>query len=572
MANFLRHRAGWSPNPRHTPIGSIELDQSHPLAAGLLGFYPLINDARSLTGTNNGTPTSSLTWSVGQVGPMLKPNPGYVNLGSTIAPTTAVTYVAWIVPQGTGNLYQSLVDRSNGASDYIELFWLNSSQLAAYARGSAAVQLDPSSSGVSPNSLWCIALTADASNLKLWLNGVQAGSVGSPGTMSTATSNTYIGNSPAVANRNFQGIISGVRIYNRALSQDHLAWVYNEPWADVRPVPQRRVFVVVTDNGATGSGVLGAVVGSGTASQVNTATASVAIGAVAAPGAASQANVATGTAAVGAFATDASAGVGNVAAGQATLGAVVATASASQTVVAIGVGALGPVVALGLVRPPSLIVSTLTIGGQPLTIGSAPIEVLAAGVTCSAAVSFGAIAASGTATQASAASGTVSLGAVAASAAASQANAASGTVTLGTIAASGVAVAGSAAIGTATLGPISATGSASQVNNASSSAILQALQVSGAASSGITAAGTILLGSLRVSATAGREVVATASPGLGFAALVAASQINVAVGETVVPALRASIAAIGIAPTVPANRRIVATSLRRIIEPGSQNA
>lgn len=249
MAQFIPHlhRAPWlAGDPRGVPSGPIELARDQPQARGLLGFWPLdpLNQARSLTERYHGTPTTVPTFGPSPTGSMIKTNPGYVSLGTGVAPTSGVTFLAWIVANALGGTYNSVIDRSNGSTDFIELMVTAAGKLAAFVRGSTAQQIDPAPTVLSLNRLYCIALTADAGGTKVFVNGTQDASTAAPGTMSSAGAvNTYIGNSPATTGRTFNGLIGGVRIYDRALAAAEIAGIYAEPWADVRPaadVPLRR--------------------------------------------------------------------------------------------------------------------------------------------------------------------------------------------------------------------------------------------------------------------------------------------------------------------------------------------
>lgn len=309
MALFTPHLhrlSDFSGSARASPTGPAELDRGHPFAQGLQGFFPLTAHTRALNVAETSGPgwlgslTAVPTFISGPMGGMMRTNnSGYCNLNNGYNPA-ATTVVAWVVPQGLANAYQGIVDR-NAPSNFISLFLKSNGKLACYVSNSVGTSLSYDGTGAAAaltvGNLYFLAMSYDSVvGLKSYVNAVLDGSFAASGTLNQAATPTYAGAEPGTSGRNFNGLMSGVRLYDRALSADMIRWMYNEPWDDFRPTPSlisRRVSVAnpTSFNGTVTYGETFA----GTLTEANPLTGGYSYGAETAAGTLTQADAFTAT-------------------------------------------------------------------------------------------------------------------------------------------------------------------------------------------------------------------------------------------------------------------------------------
>ena len=69
--------------------------------------------------------------------------------------------------------------------------------------------------------------TYDGTTLRIYVDGVLAGSTVAVGTIDATTLDSLIGVHNSLATNFFNGLLDDVRIYNRALSNDEIKQLYN---------------------------------------------------------------------------------------------------------------------------------------------------------------------------------------------------------------------------------------------------------------------------------------------------------------------------------------------------------
>ena len=67
-----------------------------------------------------------------------------------------------------------------------------------------------------------LAETYDGTNILLYVNGVQVGSLAQTGPINVTTGALMLGGNALVSGKNFAGLIDEVRIYNRALNSTEI--------------------------------------------------------------------------------------------------------------------------------------------------------------------------------------------------------------------------------------------------------------------------------------------------------------------------------------------------------------
>ncbi len=85
---------------------------------------------------------------------------------------------------------------------------------------------DPSTTAVTVNVWYHLAITWDGSNINWYMNGRLDGTLALPGTATSGTNNLGLGGQIGNATRWLNGIIGEVQIYNRALSVGEIQQIY----------------------------------------------------------------------------------------------------------------------------------------------------------------------------------------------------------------------------------------------------------------------------------------------------------------------------------------------------------
>jgi hypothetical protein len=172
---------------------------------------------------NTGTISGGATWSAaGRFGGALSFNGvnSLVRVASSASLNlgTAMTLEGWIKPTAAQSDWRTIVQRE------VDAYFLNASNnngpllpSGGGTLGGATVFV--SGTSASPVNAWThVALTYDATTLRLYVNGVLAASQAYSGSVQSTSNPLWIGgNSPY--GEYFQGLIDEIRIYNRALSQ-----------------------------------------------------------------------------------------------------------------------------------------------------------------------------------------------------------------------------------------------------------------------------------------------------------------------------------------------------------------
>ena len=227
------------------PFRGVQLNRTHPLAKGLVGCW-LFNEATGETAFdlsghgNNGTLENDVAWGGSKFGGSLKFDgvDDYVDCGndSSLDVTTAFTVSVWVKPNtGYGSLNNPGV-----ISKRVESWggiWVSSSTGKLWGRiyQSDSVIVNLPQNVVLPINQWSfIVLVANPSDnyVRQYINAIEIGSVYYNGTIRTGSDNLLIGEQTSEF---FNGSIDSVRIYNRALSAEEVAWSYREPYAMFEP-------------------------------------------------------------------------------------------------------------------------------------------------------------------------------------------------------------------------------------------------------------------------------------------------------------------------------------------------
>jgi uncharacterized Zn-binding protein involved in type VI secretion len=150
---------------------------------------------------------------------------------SSLDLTNAITLSAWIYPTSWPSTYPRIVSKevTNTAAPYaLELDNSGKRALLCLFIGTSESCVDSGVNSISLKQWYYVVGTWDGTSSKIYINGVLKNSAALTGTMSATANNITIGSNPS-NNRQFAGIIDGVKIYNYALTGSDISTAYGLP-------------------------------------------------------------------------------------------------------------------------------------------------------------------------------------------------------------------------------------------------------------------------------------------------------------------------------------------------------
>ncbi len=217
------------------------VDPLHGLSRGLVSCMPLgesglyATDIVSLgnIGTFSAASTLSPSHHGGLSNLFVTATPHYVTFPKRVVVGTKFTVLAWVnLTNSGGGCAVAQIDSSQGNAT----FYLRAGATAGNSGFTSSGYKEVSTYSSLSTGIWhLVALRYDGTNLSYWVDSVQLTSVAQSGTPDASSNgNLAIGRLGASTNGPFPGYIDGVRIYNRALSNDEMRLLYNEPYAGLR--------------------------------------------------------------------------------------------------------------------------------------------------------------------------------------------------------------------------------------------------------------------------------------------------------------------------------------------------
>lgn len=210
---------------------------------GLKGYWSFDegsgNIAGDSTGNGNSGTITGASWTTGISGFALDFNGSidYVDIANAtiLNPTQALTVTAWIKVESHPSEWSPVLTHSDwipseGTQGYALEFDMNNAGIRFII--DAPIDDESSISDVIPvaNDIWAfIAGVYDGSNVQLFVNAVASTPKPCSTSQFQSTGNVYIGRSVAEPSRFFSGAIDEVRIYDRALTQDEVQFLYQNP-------------------------------------------------------------------------------------------------------------------------------------------------------------------------------------------------------------------------------------------------------------------------------------------------------------------------------------------------------
>jgi hypothetical protein len=210
------------------------------------------------SGSGNGGTTSNTTWSTaGKYGAALSFNgsSSYVNVpdSSSLDLTNGMTIEAWVRPSSLGTTWRTVVLKQQTGDLAYGLYANNNSTRPVGYVYNSAERSAGGGSALAANAWSHLATTYDGANLRLYVNGVLAGTTATTGNVVVSSGVLRIGGN-SVWGEYFSGLIDEVRIYNRALSASEIGLDMNTPVSTPDQTPPTDP-TALTQTGATEASV-----------------------------------------------------------------------------------------------------------------------------------------------------------------------------------------------------------------------------------------------------------------------------------------------------------------------------
>ena len=209
------------------------------LATGLVGYWPFdgkytnwrSNTVTDVSGSGStGTLFSMSTSSspvTGKIGQALRFNGTnqYVGLGNVASLSSAITISAWIKPTQISN-FPMIVCKDVNVDYTFFIDTSNANKLALRIGAAGGLHDALSSTPITTNTWQHVVGTYDGTTIKVYINGVLAGSRAQTGAIPTSAVALNIGSFNNGGGDFFNGAIDDVRIYSRALSSAEILRLY----------------------------------------------------------------------------------------------------------------------------------------------------------------------------------------------------------------------------------------------------------------------------------------------------------------------------------------------------------
>jgi len=202
--------------------------------SGLVGWWKGDGNALDQAGGNDGTPQNGTTFVAGKVGQAFKFDGmnDYVTIknAALVANNNASTVNAWVYPTSFGSADTIIYSENNGGTIYelrvtnqgISGFCIWRTDVAGNWKCASAA------SPIQLNAWSHIAGTLDASGMKLYVNGVPAGTNAANRPSDAVVVEVDLGRGANAGGMYyFNGSIDDVQIYNRALTAQEISDIYN---------------------------------------------------------------------------------------------------------------------------------------------------------------------------------------------------------------------------------------------------------------------------------------------------------------------------------------------------------
>lgn len=245
----MARRSLFWPDPRvKPPFGAAEIDWGHPLARGLLGYWPFNETGGNAVDLVLGLPAiasggASRASSGDDLGAVLTTAQYFVAAKPPAFQVAASSMVARV--RSTSASVQMVANVNFNGSNVPYAF---SPNLSGSYQGYSFYDGAWRNSGVTTdirgdNLVHTLGGSYDGTTLRYYVDGVQDASAAYTGTQNLANTNTFDIGRYANDGVYFFGNIYHLALYGRALTAAEMHWSAQEPYALLRPIVRRRYFV-----------------------------------------------------------------------------------------------------------------------------------------------------------------------------------------------------------------------------------------------------------------------------------------------------------------------------------------
>lgn len=221
-----------------------QLNTDHPLADGIVGLW-LMNEGTGtsvadLSGNGNtGDFEGDTSWTNGKFGSALTfdGTGDYVDVGqdSSLKMTTACTVCAWVKSDVTVSGERNIVREQITGKGYALGAGWTANKFRFYLNAGGWTSSGDSITNIVAGTEYFVCGTYDknagSNQVKLWVNGINENSGTDTDSISWLSNNILIGAYNPALGTGWNGKISHVVIFNRALSAEEIKWLYAEPFA-----------------------------------------------------------------------------------------------------------------------------------------------------------------------------------------------------------------------------------------------------------------------------------------------------------------------------------------------------
>jgi len=199
-----------------------------PVLNGMVDWWPGEGNANDLIGTNNGTLAGGVTFAPGEVGQaFVFDGSDYVSIPDALsidALTNAMTVEAWIkVTQFSSQDWISIICK--GDTSWQLRRYSTSSTLSFWTDGLSNPELE-GNRNINDGQWHHVAGVYDGTNKYIYVDGTLDVSEPATGTIAVNTQPLLLGDNAGALQRNFDGLVDEVSIYNRALSAQEIQTIY----------------------------------------------------------------------------------------------------------------------------------------------------------------------------------------------------------------------------------------------------------------------------------------------------------------------------------------------------------
>jgi hypothetical protein len=199
----------------------------------MISWWPGDGNPNDIQGSNNGTLQGGAGYAIGEVGQafsfVASSNSGVIVPSTpSLNPTEAITIDAWVNPSSFPNTGPAVVRKdSNGVGTTQYSLSLGNGITAGVLSCNIGGSADATGGSVPLNQWSHVACTYDRQTIRVYVNGVEVASTLNTLAIPTSSQDLAIGKEDGFTDRNFDGLIDEVEIFDRALTVTEVQGIYN---------------------------------------------------------------------------------------------------------------------------------------------------------------------------------------------------------------------------------------------------------------------------------------------------------------------------------------------------------